>query len=422
MSKPLINITRKQALWFSAFLVLYQFLTYIANDMIMPGMIHVVSSFHAPESAIATSLTAYILGGASLQLFLGPISDSYGRRSVMLIGVIIFTLFTFFIAQSDSIGQFLLARYVEGFGLCFTTVIGYATLQEIFSEMDAIRITSVLTNIASLAPLLGPLAGATFLLYFSWRGIFVLIGSLALISLWGVWRFMPEPIGAIKKDGQAIPRIPFTPKTVIKNYGQLLSNPTFMMGAFASGLLGIPCIAWIALSPIIIVTDAHLTVIHYALWQLPIFTAGLFGNGYLRQLTRQRTVKQMILRGSAITVAGLFLTWLLPMLISSHFVYLMPGLILYGFGIGVACAPLSRFILFSTPVSKGTAYAVISMMGMCEQAIGVEAASAVYAHHSNRHFGLYCAIVGIIYLVGLAWTFSLARKNVTIGEMDAEPA
>lgn len=422
MAKPLINITSKQALCFAGFLVLYQFLTYIANDMIMPGMIHVVKSFHGPESAIATSLTAYILGGASLQLFLGPLSDRYGRRPVMLAGALLFLLFTFLIACSNSIGQFLLARYFEGMGLCFTTVVGYAALQEIFAEMDAIRLTAVLTNVASLAPLLGPLAGATYILYFSWHGIFIIIGIFALLALWGLWRFMPEPVGATKLDGAVIPRVPLTPTTIAKNYFKLLANPSFMIGACASGLLSVPCIAWIAISPIIIVTDAHLTVIDYALWQLPIFSAGILGNWYLRRLTRYRTVKQMIVTGSVIAFTGLLLAWLIPMLMGSYFVYLMPGLTIYGFGLGVACAPLSRLILFSTPVSKGTAYAVMSMVSMCAQAIGVEAANQVYSKHNNSHFGLYCAIVGIIYLASMACTLSIAKQAADPAELDATPA
>ena len=86
MPSLLINIPRKQAFVYALFLVLYEFLTYIANDMIMPGMIKVIASFDGPESAIATSLTAYVLGGASLQLLLGPLSDRYGRRPVMLFG------------------------------------------------------------------------------------------------------------------------------------------------------------------------------------------------------------------------------------------------------------------------------------------------------------------------------------------------
>ncbi|AHE66658.1 arabinose efflux permease [Legionella oakridgensis ATCC 33761 = DSM 21215] len=90
MIQPLINITRRHAFVFAGFLVLYEFLTYIANDMIMPGMIYVVATFHGPESAVATSLTAYMIGGASLQLFLGPISDRYGRRPVMIFGASLF--------------------------------------------------------------------------------------------------------------------------------------------------------------------------------------------------------------------------------------------------------------------------------------------------------------------------------------------
>ncbi|NDH67476.1 MAG: MFS transporter [Gammaproteobacteria bacterium] len=81
MINPLIAITRKHAILFAAYLVFYEFLVYIANDMIMPGMLTVVQDFHADESRIATSLTAYILGGASLQLLLGPISDRFGRQT-----------------------------------------------------------------------------------------------------------------------------------------------------------------------------------------------------------------------------------------------------------------------------------------------------------------------------------------------------
>lgn len=422
MSQPLINISRRQALSFAGFLVLYQFLTYIANDMIMPGMIHVIDSFHGDESAIATSLTAYVLGGASLQIFLGPISDRFGRRPVMLTGAALFFIFTLLIACSNSIGQFLLARFFEGMGLCFIGVIGYATLQEIFSEMDAVRLISILANISSLAPLLGPLAGATFILYFSWRGIFILIGAFALLALWGLWRFMPEPIGAIKKDGQTIPRVSLAPKIVFSNYKQLLTNPGFMTGAIAAGLLNVPCIAWIAISPIIIITDANLSVIDYALWQLPIFGAGILGNWYLRKLTRTKTLKQIILAGSVFVSFGLLMTYLLPVLFSTYFLWLIPGLTLYGFGLGVVSGPLNRYVLFSTTVSKGTAYAMISMVSMCALGFGVEVGKHVYANHNNIHFGLYCAVSGILYLAGMLVVFRLARYSADDTSTIALPA
>lgn len=410
MSQPLINITRKQALCFAAFLVLYEFLTYIANDMIMPGMIRVVHAFNSDESAVATSLTAYVLGGASLQLLLGPLSDRFGRRPVMLAGATLFLFFTLFIAASQSMNQFLVARFFEGMGLCFIGVIGYATLQEIFAEMDAIRLVAVLSNVATLAPLLGPLAGAACILYFSWRSIFVAIGLLAGVALIGLWYFMPESVGTTKRDGQTIPRVPLTPRVMFGNYWQLLTNPSFMIGAISFGTINITCIAWIALSPIIIITDAQLSVMDYALWQLPLFGAGIMGNWFLHWLTKRRTLQQIILTGSLILVAGLLLAFICGFQ-QTNFLWLIPGLAIYGFGLGISVGPLSRYVLFSTNVSKGTAFAMISMISMGVQALGVEIGKHVYLNHDNSNLSLYFALSGLVYLLGIATIFRLAASN-----------
>ncbi|HCA89377.1 MAG: multidrug transporter MdfA [Legionellaceae bacterium] len=406
---PLINITSKQAWCFSGFLVLYQFLTYIANDMIMPGMIHVVHSFHGSETDVATSLTAYVLGGASLQLFLGPISDYIGRRPVMLFGALLFLVCTLYIAYSGSMQQFLLARFFQGMGLCFTGVVGYATLQEIFAEMDAIRLVGMLTNLAAFAPLLGPLAGATFILYFNWRIIFLVIGVVALLAFWGLWRFMPESINVLKKDGERIKSSPLTPTKIWQNYKQLLSNPTFMMGACAEGLINIPCIAWIALSPVIIVHDAHLSVMQYALWQLPVFSIGIIGNIYLRKLTKYHSINQLIFKGSSIAGMGLLLAWLLPLSIHHGFAWLIPGLVIYCFGMSLTVAPIIRLTLYTTSVSKGTAYAMISMVSMIIQALGIELANKIYASHNIVYFGGFCVVMGLLYLISIAGILTLTK-------------
>ncbi|KTD39308.1 multidrug efflux system protein [Legionella nautarum] len=411
MAQPLINITRKQALVFACFLVLYEFLTYIANDMIMPGMIKVVESFHGSETAVATSLTAYILGGASLQLFLGPLSDSYGRRPVMLAGAVLFLLCTIAIACSNSMEYFLIARFFQGMGLCFIGVIGYATLQEIFAEMDAIRLISIMANVSTIAPLLGPLLGAAFIHYFSWRLIFVIIGLFALLALWGLWQFMPEPIGQTKRNGEQIIRISLSPRTVLTNYKNLLINPSFMLGSIALGLMGLPCIAWIALSPVILIANAKLSVIQYGLWQIPLFTASIFGNWVLQRLTHRGTVKKILRFGSAIIGIGLLVSFLLPLAINHYFIWLLPGLIIYFFGLGIAGAPLNRFILFCTPIGKGTTSALMSMIGMCSQAIGIEIANLLYESHNNILFGFFCALVALLYFIFLSIALFLNRNT-----------
>src|ERR1700677_583740 len=108
--------------------------------MIMPAMVSIIDYFNAPESAIELSVTAFLMGGASLQLFLGPLSDRLGRRPIMLFGCLLFLVATLILPFSKTITQFLLARFFEGMGLCFIGVVGYAALNEIFDEKDAIRI------------------------------------------------------------------------------------------------------------------------------------------------------------------------------------------------------------------------------------------------------------------------------------------
>jgi DHA1 family multidrug/chloramphenicol efflux transport protein-like MFS transporter len=413
MSEPLIPITRRQAVLFAGFLVFYEFLTYIANDMIMPGMINVVKSFNAPETMVATSLTVYILGGASLQIILGPLSDSYGRRPMMLTGSGLFLIFTLFIACSNSMEQFLAARFFQGMGLCFIGVIGYATIQEIFEEMDAVRLIAIMANAAILAPLLGPLIGAVIIHFATWRLIFIMIAGLAVLALWGLWRFMPEPIGQTKRDGQVIAKANFSAKVMMANYKAILTNPKFCFSALATGFIGIPCISWIAIAPIILIAEAKLSVIDYALWQLPVFGATILGNWFLHKLTYKYKLEQIIYFGSILIVVGLVLAALLPYLYGNNYKLILPGVILYFFALSILNAPLNRYCLFVTAVSKGTASAVVSLSVMIIGALGIEVANEFYESHDNLHLALYWNLVAAIALLFIGLTF-LTKKKVNV--------
>ncbi len=412
MSQPLINITRKQAYIFAVFLVLYEFLTYIANDMIMPGMIKVAQSFNAPESVIASSLTVYILGGASLQLFLGPLSDRFGRRPVMLSGALLFFVFTLFTAVSLSINQFLLARFFQGMGLCFIGVIGYATLQEIFAEMDAVRLISIMANVSILAPLLGPILGVVFIHYYSWRIIFLIIAVFALVALWGLWRFMPESVGQIKRDGGQIKVEPLSLGVILSNYKTLLLTRPFMLGTIGYGLLALPCVAWIALSPVILVLDAKLSMIQYGLWQLPLFGMFILGSVFLQRLTHVYSIRTLSWIGILTSMTGLITMMAMVVLMGDGYTSLLPGLIIYFFGYGIASSPLNRFILFSTHISKGTASALISMLTMTIQGLGIELINLIYVSQYNYALGVSCGAIGLISMIFFVGSFLNSQSKI----------
>lgn len=413
MTQPLIHITYKKAILFACFLVFYEFLTYIANDMIMPGMIHVVHEFHAPATAMASSLTAYILGGGSLQLLLGPVSDRYGRRPVMLWGASLFFVFTVLLACVDSMSWFLVARFFEGMGLCFISVVGYAVLQEIFEERDAIRLISIMASVAILAPLLGPLLGALLLHLLDWRLIFIMIGGLALFALWGLWRYMPESVGALLRDGRQIQPKRLSLRHVAFNYRSLWFNRPFLLGAMAYGLLAIPCVAWIGLSPEMLVNEAHLSLIAYGFWQLPVFGAFIAGNMTLSRLSRYWSLKAMINGGAVIVMLGLLLMLVLPLLYKNSVLWLIPGLMLYSFGYSLVATPMNRWMLFASDVGKGTVSAGISMLSMSFQFVGVEVINHYYIPGQWWLFGAYCAVLGGLYVLLLLLARFFEKKRLS---------
>ncbi len=411
MRTPLIDLSVRHALLFAIFLVLYEFLTYIANDMIMPGMIDVVSSFHASMSNVANSVTVYVLGGASLQLFLGPLSDAIGRRPVMLWGAFLFCLMTWCVACSFSMNTFLLARFFQGMGLCFISVVGYAVFHEIFAERDVIKLFAIMGNVAILAPLLGPLLGAFLLLYVDWRWIFIFLGLLAFVAWWGLWRYMPESVGQKKRDGSIIVPMTWSVQQILSSYGRLLSHRPFVCGVLAYSFIGVPCMTWIALSPVIVVVEEHYSMLHYALWQLPVFGAYILGNFMLSYWSQKKTLKELILIGSVVIVLSLVLMVVLSRVFPASFVYFMPGLMGYFWGYSFVSTPLNRMILFATPVTKGTASALLCVVSMLTQALGIEGINLIYTSHRYVLFSLYSAMMGLGFVLMLVGVFYVTTQK-----------
>ena len=160
--EPVSQLTRRRII-FPLSLVLFEFATYIAHDMIQPGMLLVTEEFGAGPEWVSASLTAYLIGGMMLQWLLGPLSDRIGRRPVLLSGVAFFMLTCIATHWVQSIEQFVLLRFLQGVSLCFIGSVGYAAIQEAFSEALSVKIMALMANVELLAPLAGPLAGAAFL-------------------------------------------------------------------------------------------------------------------------------------------------------------------------------------------------------------------------------------------------------------------
>lgn len=396
----------RQALLFPLCLVLFEFTTYIANDMIQPGMLRVVAEFNAGVEWVPTSMTAYLAGGMFLQWLLGPLSDRRGRRPVMLAGVAFFIVSCLAILLVTSIEQFILMRFLQGIGLCFIGAVGYATIQESFEESVCIKITALMANVALIAPLLGPLAGAAWIHIAPWQSMFILFAVLAAIAFFGLWKAMPE---TATLQGEAL-----SVANLWRDYRLVLTNRHFIYGSLAIGFASLPLLAWIAQSPVILISGESLTTLEYGLLQIPVFSALILGNLTLARLADKISVERQIKLGAGPMLLGLLLAALATLFSAHAYLWMTAGLSLYAYGIGLANAGLYRLTLFSSDVSKGTVSATMGMLSMLVFTLGIEFAKVAYAWAGNGAFNLFNLLGGLCWLVLVVLFLKRRQKSQAV--------
>lgn len=369
MFSSLLPISTRHALFFCLFLSMFELLTYVASDVVMPGMLTVIKDLNAQPYYVPWSLNAYLLGGVGFQWIIGPASDRFGRRPFLLIGCALFSISCLATPWVHNIQLFTLLRFIQGIGLGFVVVVSYPALQEAFSESDAIRLIALFANIALLSPLFGPLVGSVLLSYLSWRTLFIAIALLAALAWFGLLRWMPETIGVVRQDGSKIDCQPLEVKTLARAYGDLLKNQRCLSGSVALGLTGLPLMAWIALSPLLLVHNLQMSMLEYALWQLPIFGALIAGNIVLNFTAEKFKAEQLLYFSLFPVFIGITLALVLT-LMCENIIALIIGMAIYAFGLGICNATLYRLTLFSSEHGKGSVSAMIGMISVAIFSLG----------------------------------------------------
>lgn len=166
--------------------------TPIAVDMYMPGMPTIARDFHTSISAVEHSLASYFLGIAIGQAVVGPLSDRFGRRTPLVIGMALYVLGSLACALAPGPLTLDAARFIQACGGCAGTVLARACVRDIFPPEQAARVFAQMLLILAVSPLFAPLVGGWMLLVADWRWIFGTQAMLALLALIWVVSRLPE--------------------------------------------------------------------------------------------------------------------------------------------------------------------------------------------------------------------------------------
>jgi DHA1 family bicyclomycin/chloramphenicol resistance-like MFS transporter len=237
----------------------------ISTDLYLPALPRMAEALGAEQSALELTVSGYLVGFSAGQLLWGPISDRYGRRSPVAVGLVIFALGAAGCALSTTAGQLILWRVVQALGASAGVVLARAMVRDLYSRDRAARVLSTLMTVMAVAPLVGPTVGGQILRVADWPAIFwtlVAIGLATLLALTTIPETLPRDRRTAEPMGQAL-----------AGYGELLGNHRLMGYAAAGGFYFVGVFAYVAGTPFAFISYHGLSPQLYGL----IFAAGIVG-------------------------------------------------------------------------------------------------------------------------------------------------
>lgn len=191
-SPPSDSFTRARRIELIALFGLLTVFTPIAIDMYLPALPTISREFHVSIAAIEHSLAAYFLGITLGQAAIGPLTDRYGRRKPLIIGLALYILGSAACALAQGPLTLDAARFIQATGGCTGTVLARACVRDLFPPEQASRIFAQMLLILSVSPLFAPLVGGWLLLVTGWRSLFWIQGGAALLTLGLCFLRLPE--------------------------------------------------------------------------------------------------------------------------------------------------------------------------------------------------------------------------------------
>lgn len=228
----------------------------LSIDMYLPAMPQIASELMVSSGQVQMTLNVYILGFAVGQLFYGPLSDSLGRKKVLLPGIAIFIVAAVGCALSSSIDQLIVMRLIHGLAAASAGVVINAIIRDSYASAEFSRMMSVMMLITTLAPLLAPILGGWLLMTGDWQSVFWALAVAALASFTLVCLRVKESLPPARRQ-------PLHFRTIINNFVILFRNKTVFALMMASGFSFAGLFAFLNAGPFIYISLYHISPQHF---------------------------------------------------------------------------------------------------------------------------------------------------------------
>ena len=325
-------------------------------DTYLPAFSGIAQSLGATPAQMQQTLSAYLFGFALMNLFHGALSDSFGRRPVVLVGLALFTLASLGCALSETIGQLITFRALQGMSAGAGVVVSRAIIRDMFPPEEAQRVMSQVTIFFGVAPAIAPMLGGFLFVHLGWHSIFWLLVAIGLLLLVLMARLLPESL-------QTAARQPFAFKPLMHAYAELVRNPRFMLLVVASGVPFNGMFLYVLSAPEWLGTHLGLGPTQF-FWFFGLTIAGIMSGAYCSgRLAGRMPARQQIRIGFSTMGVVSIVNVLLNLLLPPHPAWAMLPVAFFAFGWALMVPVITLMVLDMAPNRRGMAASLQACVG-----------------------------------------------------------
>ncbi|MFC3226557.1 multidrug effflux MFS transporter [Marinibaculum pumilum] len=362
----------------------------LATNLYLPSLPGLAADLQVGAADIRLTLTVFLAGLAISQLVVGPLSDRYGRRPVLLAGLALYVATSIACALAASVEMLLLWRVLQAIGACTGVVLVRAVARDLFEGAALTRAMAVIATLMASAPGFSPLVGGLIETVWGWRGNFWFVAAFGTVCLLLTLRWIGET--------NRTPTASIAVGRVGRTYMSLLANPLFLGPALATGFALAALFAYFSASPQLIIDVLGFTPLGFGLLTagtvFAVFAGGAAGPRIARRLGATGTLSL----GMAMMAAGAAAMALLFQAGEITLAGFLAPQILFLAGLGIVNPVGTATALQPFPQVAGAASAMLGFLQMAGGTLGTLLLTAL-----PGAFPLTLPLtMGILALAGLA--------------------
>lgn len=331
----------------------------LAIDTYLPSIPAIGREFEVGPLAVQQTLSVFLFTFAFMMLFYGTLSDSFGRRPVILIALAVYTLASLGAVFAPSFGALLACRALQGLAAGAGSVIGQAIVQDRYShdQAHAQRIMSHIMMVFGLAPAIAPVLGGWLHVSFGWRSTFVFLAAFGALMLLLVYKGLPESLPRAQRHA-------FHGVAIARNYLLVLRNPQFLLLSLAVGLSFGGLSLYIGSAANFVMEILKLPETAFAWLFIPMIGGMMIGSAWGGKAASRIAPGKMIWLGFVIMVGAAAISVAYNMFFVAAIPWAVLPLAIYTFGLAVAMPAIQVGALALFPENRGLASSMLSFIQM----------------------------------------------------------